>query len=255
MKYLSKTVSDSSLIRWSLSAGCTFCIILPFILLPSFFQRQNFTASDNLSETAVSLVTVTQKHQIKAVEIEKTKIQEEKKIIKEEAEIKKVSEVKQNQEKIKEELEELEDALPEENLSEEEKLPEEKNLTEDESLSNTENDSTCQESAGTYSNNPVESEEIQKAKTSYKSYVLSRIASKKQYPVKARSKGLEGKVRVHLEINPDGSISDCEIIKACQYDILNEACLTAIKKAAPFKEMSVGMQSLVLNFTMDFSLK
>lgn len=93
-----------------------------------------------------------------------------------------------------------------------------------------------------------------KAAATYKSYVLGRIASKKTYPYAARSKGLEGKVRARAVINPDGTLADAVILTPCEYELLNTACLAAIKKAAPFKKMSAGMGVLTVSFVMDFSL-
>ena len=93
-----------------------------------------------------------------------------------------------------------------------------------------------------------------KAAATYKSYVLGRIASKKMYPYAARSNGLEGKVRARAVINPDGTLADAVILTPCEYELLNTACLAAIKKAAPFKKMSAGMGVLTVSFVMDFSL-
>ena len=93
-----------------------------------------------------------------------------------------------------------------------------------------------------------------KAAATYKSYVLGRIASKKTYPYAARSNGLEGKVRARIVINPDGTLADAVILTPCEYELLNTACLAAIKKAAPFKKMSAGMGALTVSFVMDFSL-
>jgi len=99
--------------------------------------------------------------------------------------------------------------------------------------------------------NPVQ----KKLLADYKAYALSRIASKKVYPVSARSKGLEGKVRAQLEIAPDGSVNQVKILSPSEYEILNEATLQAIKKSVPFKKMSFGARPLTLTFVMDYSLK
>ena len=94
-----------------------------------------------------------------------------------------------------------------------------------------------------------------KAVATYKSYALGRIASKKTYPYTARSNGFEGKVRVRIVINPNGTLAQTDILEPSEYEILNKACLTAIKKAAPFKKMASGMSAMTLSFVMDFSLK
>ena len=71
-----------------------------------------------------------------------------------------------------------------------------------------------------------------KAAATYKSYVLGRIASKKTYPYAARSSGLEGKVRARIVINPDGTLAEAVILEPSEYEVLNNACLAAIKKSA-----------------------
>ena len=93
-----------------------------------------------------------------------------------------------------------------------------------------------------------------KAAATYKSYVLGRIASKKTYPYAARSGGLEGKVRARITINPDGTLADAVILEPSEYDVLNSACMAAIKKSAPFRKMTGGMSAMTLSFIMDFSL-
>ncbi|MBQ9494336.1 MAG: energy transducer TonB [Treponema sp.] len=108
--------------------------------------------------------------------------------------------------------------------------------------------------AGTTNDVPSSASDA-KADASYKSYVLGRIASKKTYPYAARSKGLEGKVRVRLVINPDGTVAHADVIESSEYALLNEACLAAIQKAAPFKKMTSGMSAMTISFVMDFSLR
>ena len=93
-----------------------------------------------------------------------------------------------------------------------------------------------------------------KAAATYKSYVLGRIASKKTYPYAARSSGLEGKVRARIVINPDGTLAEAVILEPSEYEVLNNACLAAIKKSAPFRKMTSGASAMTLSFIMDFSL-
>ena len=93
-----------------------------------------------------------------------------------------------------------------------------------------------------------------KAVATYKSYVLGRIASKKTYPYAARSSGLEGKVRARIAINPDGTLAEAVILNPSEYELLNNACLAAIKKSAPFRKMTGGAGAMTLSFVMDFSL-
>lgn len=229
--------------RWGCCICCTVFLILLILMLPFWNFHVTSSVSSAISENAVSVVKVTQRKKICAVEKAAEKIVEKPVIQKTDtipAPIK---------EKIEDQLEEArEDLEPQEEL---EDAPEE---VEEENFASDAADSVQTQSAGEYSDQTVISEEIQKATTSYKSYALSRIAGKKQYPYSARSKGLEGKVRARVCISPDGTLSDCEILKKCEYEILNEACLSAIKKSAPFKKMPAGMKELTFTFVMDFSL-
>jgi len=61
---------------------------------------------------------------------------------------------------------------------------------------------------------------------------------------------LEGKVRVRVVINSDGSVVAMELLEKCEHEVLNEACLEAIKKAAPFKKMPEGQDLMTLTFVM-----
>lgn len=88
----------------------------------------------------------------------------------------------------------------------------------------------------------------------YRQYVLQRIAAKKTYPRSARSKEQEGRVRISITVQQDGSLGQVQVIEASQHSLLNEASLVAIQKAAPFKKMPAGMEELSLTFSMDYSL-
>ena len=209
--------------RWLFSSGVTLFFLLAVFLLP-FWSVNKFTASNTIvSDHAVSVVRVSKKMHVQNVEKAEVVPQ------KNEAPI-----IKKNQ------------------VIEQEEIPE---SVDEEVFSDETVDSEQTESAGEFSSEPVISEEIVQATTSYKSYALSRIASKKNYPISARSKGQEGKVRLELVINTDGKLSECRIITPCEYEALNEAALNAVKKASPFKKMNEGMTELKLSFVMDFSLK
>lgn len=99
------------------------------------------------------------------------------------------------------------------------------------------------------------SAEIAKAQETYKQYAKRRIASKKVYPLKARAQGQSGNVKVQLVIETDGSLSSVQIVQASAFELLNEAALTAVRKAAPFKKMVSGMKSQEYTFTLEFKLE
>ncbi|MCR5252905.1 MAG: energy transducer TonB [Treponema sp.] len=228
MKCLNSCFLDASKNRWICSVVCTVFLLTGIIVFSNFHLCSLKAASEFVSDNVVSVVTVTKK----------TRISTEQKTVSE-----KIFEKEKSLSVPKKEI-----------LYEAEKTEESLTEVDEESFDKNIEDSLQSESAGEYSANPVISEEIKKAETSYKSYVLSRIAGKKQYPGIARSKGFEGKIRVKLVILPNGSVSEMSILKECEYEVLNQACLTAIKKASPFKKMNEGMKAITLTFVMDFSL-
>ena len=95
---------------------------------------------------------------------------------------------------------------------------------------------------------------LDEVKKNYKSYVLKSIAAKKVYPMAARRKELTGRVKVHVVINADGMISLLELYTPCEYDLINDAALSAVKRAAPFKKMPSEMTSLDFIFTINFQI-
>ena len=215
--------------RWICSAFCTSFLISLIFLLPFMNLYTGLTsAPESSSKNTVFIVTVKKRKKVAPVQ----KIE------------KKITVPKENviprEQKIEEKIEETQENPPDE--------PAESEASENpEEAASTENMSEYAE--------PSLSDSEKKALASYKSYALGRIASKKMYPYSARSKGLEGKVRARIVINPDGSVSETELLEKCEHEILNEACLSAIKKSAPFKKMPKGQKSLTLIFVMDFSLK
>lgn len=225
--------------RWLCSAFCTFVLVCAILALPVWNFHVKSEVSEPSGENSIAVVTVTQRKRIKAVE--------KKSVPKKTAQdsIPTIPPKQQEVEKVEESESEVEEATTDETETEENPV---------EAADSTDSDSAG-EASGAAESNAVLSEPEQKAAESYKSYALSRIASKKTYPYSARSKGIEGKVRVRVTINPDGSLFSSEILAACDSEILNEACLSAIQKAAPFKKMKAGMAKMTFTFVMDFSLK
>jgi TonB family protein len=121
-----------------------------------------------------------------------------------------------------------------------------------------ENESIIPEESSEYTDEGVSDADraaIEKATSTYKEYVLSRIAAKKTYPVAARAKGMEGRVKIHIAVLPSGELKLLEIKKECPHAMLNEAALSAVKKAAPFKKMPKELRStLDFVFAMDYLL-
>lgn len=227
--------------RWICSAVCTIFFISLFFIFPFRDVSCGINSTPELSkENSVSIVSVTKKK--KSAPVQKIE--------------KKISAPKENviakkpilEQAVEEKREYIEKSM-EENVSE--SVPEE-NLQPGMENTETSGESVSGENI---SKEPSLLDSEKKALASYKSYALARIASKKTYPYSARSQHLEGKVRVRVVINPDGSVVTMELLEKCEHEVLNEACLEAIKKAAPFKKMPEGQNAMTLTFVMDYSLK
>jgi len=76
---------------------------------------------------------------------------------------------------------------------------------------------------------------------------------------------VQGMIASDMEANADDIISGLEkafknpmaeavILEPSEYEVLNNACLAAIKKSAPFRKMTSGASAMTLSFVMDFSL-
>ncbi len=61
-----------------------------------------------------------------------------------------------------------------------------------------------------------------------------RINQMKTYPEAARSRHLQGRVKVAFVLASDGSISGLKLVKRSRHRSLNTAALEAVKKAVPF---------------------
>lgn len=227
--------------RWICSAVCTIFFISLFFIIPFWNFSCGMNSTPELSkENSVSIVSVTKKK--KSAPVQKIE--------------KKVSAPKENviakkpilEQAVEEKREYIEESM-EENVSE--------SVPAEDLQPGMENTETSGESVSGENNSEEPSllDSEKKALASYKSYALARIASKKTYPYSARSQHLEGKVRVRVVINPDGSVVAMELLEKCEHEVLNEACLEAIKKAAPFKKMPEGQDAMTLTFVMDYSLK
>jgi len=61
-----------------------------------------------------------------------------------------------------------------------------------------------------------------------------RIHSVKKYPESARSRHIQGRVKVKFVLLADGSLKDVQVVKTSRHKNLDEAAVNAVKKAAPF---------------------
>lgn len=252
--------------RWISSAICTAAIIALCFFLPVWNFQKTIADSVQMNEddTSISVVSVVKKRQAQQSQIvqkqsipnevvqpkkqpeTKPSVPAEKQVVSERIQTEQVPE-KAITEPIAEETTEENTSFAEENSAE--SLGEVSETGEN-------NASTVQNGEGSEKTEKIEvSEEVKKMSAAYKKYALTRIAAKKAYPYKARTQGIEGKVKVQIVIATDGSVKEAEIIEKSDSELLNAACLEAIKKAAPFKKMKEGMSEMTIIFVMDFALQ
>ena len=239
---------ESPTARWILSFAITLAFLAVFIFI-SNLNTIKFSGGQKIeSQENVSLVRIIKKAPPKKIEIPANQIQEiqrkqknviaapNAKLVEEEQEIQQIQEI------------------PQENLDE--LLP--NDFPEDVSRAETFDPNAIYDP---FAENEIDgdskdgSSEIQKAKETYKAYVKKRIAAKKIYPLKARAQGQTGNVKIQLVILPDGNLESAEIVQKSEYELLNDAALLAVKKAAPFKKMTDKMQKQEYTFTLEFTLE
>ena len=75
----------------------------------------------------------------------------------------------------------------------------------------------------------------------YFGMIRLKIESCKKYPESAKSRHMEGRVKVQFVIATDGNISSLKVVKHAGHASLNTAALNAVKKAAPFPRPPPGM--------------
>lgn len=221
--------------RWISSALCTMVLVAVLFCLPVWGIRSAATVSD------VSTMVMSEVHIVKRVPKKAPPV------VQETVRPKKVPTIPTPS------AEPVPEPEPTEKPNEPDETPAEE-IPDDASASDTGESSTTDDTATSGSEDSFSHTQDVNAVATYKSYALGRIASKKTYPYAARSRGFEGKVRVRIVIDPDGTLAQMDILEPSEYEMLNKACLAAIKKAAPFKKMASGMGAMTLSFVMDFSL-
>lgn len=73
-----------------------------------------------------------------------------------------------------------------------------------------------------------------------------------QYPNKALEKGLEGVVRIRVTVDRQGRVLKAKLLQKSEHDILNQAALKAITKAAPFPQVPDSVSGESYLFTVPF---
>ena len=239
--------------RWIISAFFTALLFFPIALIPNWetgMSREVLPTDDGKSSVVVTIVKKSAPKTEKPATLQKAEKPKEKPKPKEKIPPKPENSIKKK----------AEDPIPESETEPKTEEPSEiqqaeENQAEAETAENAPKDASAiqENSVGTASEGASPAQE--KSAKKYKEYALRRIASKKAYPMAARSQGMTGRVKVHAVVNPDGTLSLAEIESPCAHEILNEAALAAVRKSAPFKKMDAGLPPLELHVVMEFELK
>lgn len=93
-------------------------------------------------------------------------------------------------------------------------------------------------------------------KRDYMDMIRMRIESRKKYPRAARSRQIEGRVKLRFTLLPDGRVRESEILESSGHAILDQAALEAVTAAAPFPPSPPNLftGSLPLEITLIFEL-
>lgn len=73
---------------------------------------------------------------------------------------------------------------------------------------------------------------------------VERIANL-NYPQIARTKGIEGDVRLLVVIKADGSVSNISLLESSGHKILDEAAIASVRQSAPYGAFDAQMQDIV----------
>ena len=86
---------------------------------------------------------------------------------------------------------------------------------------------------------------------SYFSKLKDRIQMVWRYPEAAKVTGLQGRLVLKFVLNRDGSLRELKVVKSSGVDILDDAAIKAIRRAAPFYAIPENLGdvlSIVANF-------
>lgn len=88
---------------------------------------------------------------------------------------------------------------------------------------------------------------------SYISYIALKIEKRKYYPAKA--KNIEGKVKVTFTVRKDGELANVKITESSGSEILDNAAVSTLRKAAPFKKFPDDLKQKEIVFNIPFIYK
>jgi protein TonB len=92
------------------------------------------------------------------------------------------------------------------------------------------------------------------ANSNYKGKVRAKIARSTQMPSKAKRLGITGRAQVAFIVTPSGAAQNIVLASSAGNPVLDEAALSAVRRASPFPPMPQGMSQLSLSVPITFDL-
>jgi protein TonB len=84
----------------------------------------------------------------------------------------------------------------------------------------------------------------------YYAQVRARIEAEKRYPRWARKARLEGRVTVDFRLGPDGALKGASVRESSGHEVLDQAALAAVERAAPYPPLPTGAGELPETLTV-----
>lgn len=105
----------------------------------------------------------------------------------------------------------------------------------------------------TASNNDTDN--IYKIDSSYVAYVYSKIERAKYYPENAKENNITGKVKLTFTVKNNGELGYVKIMDSSKNELLDNAAITTIKNASPFKKFPESIKGKEMLFAIPIVYK
>lgn len=93
------------------------------------------------------------------------------------------------------------------------------------------------------------------ANSNYKGKVRAKIARSTQMPSKAKRLGISGRAQVQFVITSSGAAQNIVVASSAGNPMLDEAAVSAVRRASPFPRMPDGMTQLDITVPIIFNVK
>lgn len=88
------------------------------------------------------------------------------------------------------------------------------------------------------------------AKDSYLALIGAALAKHKRYPIMARKQGVEGNIKLDLQINRDGTLRDVSLKISSGSDLLDRAAIQMAQESSPFAALPPTLPGDFLHVTV-----